>query len=113
MVSEDRRRRVARQVMEELANMLIFSLSDPRLSNVSVTQVKVDRELSYANIFVSSFEGSERKNEILEGLEAAKGFIRRQLAQKIQLRSFPQLRFYWDPAPEHADRMDQLFAVFA
>lgn len=110
MVSEDRRRRISRQVMEELSNMLIFDLSDPRVANTSVTQVRVDRELAYANIFVSSFLGSDNKEEILDGFNAAKGYIRRQLAQKIQLRSFPQLRFYWDPAPEHADRMDQLFA---
>ena len=54
--------------------------------------------------------GSENKSEILDGYNAAKGYIRHQLAQKIQLRSFPQIRFYWDPAPEHADKMDQLFA---
>lgn len=110
MVSEDRRRRISRQVMEELSKMLIFDLSDPRVANTSVTQVRVDRELAYANIFVTSFLGSENKEEILEGFNAAKGYIRRQLAQRIQLRSFPQLRFHWDPAPEHADRMDRLFA---
>ena len=110
MVSEDRRKRISSQVMEELSNLLIFDLSDPRVANTSITQVRVDRELAYANIFVSSFLGSENKVEIIAGFNAAKGYIRRQLAQKIQLRSFPQLRFYWDPAPEHADRMDKLFA---
>lgn len=110
MVSEDRRRRVSHQIMEELSNMLILDLSDPRIANTSITQVRVDRELAYANIFVSSFLGSENKDEILLGFNSAKGYIRKQLTQKIQLRSFPQIRFYWDPAPEHADRMDQLFA---
>ncbi len=110
MVSEDRTRRISRQILEELSNMLIFDLSDPRVANTSITQVRVDRELAYANIFVSSFLGSENKDEILDGFNAAKGYIRRQLAQKIQLRSFPQIRFYWDPAPEQADKMDQLFA---
>ncbi len=110
MVSEDRTKRISREILEELSNMLIFDLSDPRVANTSITQVKVDRELAYANVFVSSFLGSENKSEILDGYNAAKGYIRHQLAQKIQLRSFPQIRFYWDPAPEHADKMDQLFA---
>jgi len=110
MVSEDRTKRISREILEELSNMLIFDLSDPRVANTSITQVKVDRELAYANVFVSSFLGSENKSEILYGYNAAKGYIRHQLAQKIQLRSFPQIRFYWDPAPEHADKMDQLFA---
>lgn len=88
--------------------MMIFEISDPRLEAVYITHVKVDRELAYANIFVSALEGSERKDEILEGFSRASGFIRSQLAHKIDLRSFPQLRFHWDPIPENADRIDRL-----
>ena len=110
MVSEERSRRIAQRIREELSEMLIFEVSDPRLGGVSITDVRVDRELSFANIFVSAIEGSERKDEILEGFEIAKGFLRRQLAKRVQLRSFPQLRFYWDPSPEHADRIDRLIA---
>ena len=110
MVSEERTRRIAQRVREELSEMLIFEVSDPRLGGVSITDVRVDRELSFASIFVSAVEGSVRKDEILEGFEAAKGFLRRQLAQRIQLKSFPQLRFFWDPSPEHADRIDRLIA---
>lgn len=89
---------------------MIFEISDPRLEEVYITHVKVDRELAYANIFVSALEGSERSEEILEGFAHAAGFIRSQLAHKIQLRSFPQLRFHWDPIPENADRIDKLIA---
>lgn len=110
MVSEERSRRIAQRIREELSEMLIFEVSDPRLGGVSITDVRVDRELSFANIFVSAVEGSERKDEILEGFEAARGFLRRQLTKRIQLKSFPQLRFYWDPSPEHADRIDRLIA---
>jgi ribosome-binding factor A len=110
MVSEERTRRIAQRIREELSEMLIFEVSDPRLGGVSITDVRVDRELAFANIFVSAVEGSERKDEILEGFEAAKGFLRRQLARRIQLKSFPHLRVYWDPSPEHADRIDRLIA---
>ena len=88
--------------------MMIFEISDPRLEEVYITYVKVDRELAYANIFVSALEGSERSEEILEGFSRASGFIRSKLAHKLQLRSMPQLRFHWDPIPENADRIDKL-----
>lgn len=110
MPSQGRADRVAQRIKEELSSLMIFEVSDPRLDAVFITHVKVDRELAYANIFVSALEGSERSEEILEGFHSAAGFLRRQLAQKIQLRSFPQLRFHWDPIPENADRIDKIIA---
>ena len=83
-------------------------MEDPRLSGVMVTDVNVDRELYYANIYVSALEGKERSREVLAGLESASGFLRSQLAQTIELRTFPRLRFYWDPTPENADRIEFL-----
>ena len=109
MVSEDRARKIARRIQEELAVQFLFHITDPRLAGVNVTDVRVDKELAYANVFVSCLEGSEREPEIMEGLVSASGFLRRQLANQIQLKSFPQLRFRWDPLPEHADHMEKLF----
>lgn len=110
MPSQGRANRVAQRIKEELSTLLIFEVSDPRLDEVYITHVKVDRELAYANIFVSALEGSERSEEILEGFHSAAGYLRSQLAHKIQLRSFPQLRFHWDPIPENADRIDKIIA---
>jgi ribosome-binding factor A len=111
MVSQGRASRIAQRIKEELSELLLFDVSDPRLSGVQVTHVRVDRELAYANIFFSALEGWERKEEILEGLDHAYGYLRHQLIQRIQLHSFPQLRFNWDPLPEHADRIDKLIAA--
>ncbi len=90
--------------------MVLMELSDPRVENTNVTQVKVDKELTFADIYVSSFLGQSEAEEILEGLEHAKGYIRRELSHRIPLRIFPKLRFHWDPMPEQADRIDQLIA---
>jgi ribosome-binding factor A len=101
--------RIGDRFQQELATMLVKGeIRDPRLLGITVTEVKVDRELSYAEIFVSAVEGSSRANEILEGLERASGFIRKTLSDRIELRSFPRLRFHWDPTPEKADRIEQL-----
>jgi len=110
VVSKIRRKRIADRIQEELSEMLIMELADPRLSGVSITDVTVDRELAYANIYYSSLEGSERADEINQGFEHAKRFIRHTLAQRIELRTFPQLRFHWDPTFERADRIDALIA---
>ena len=90
--------------------MLIRELSDPRLKLVNVTDVKVDKELAYADIYVSAVEGRSRSQEILNGLESASGYIRRTLAARVELRVFPQLRFHWDPTPENADRIERVLA---
>jgi ribosome-binding factor A len=90
--------------------MLIREISDPRLRRIYITEAKVDRELAFADIYVSAVEGASRSAEILAGLEHASGFLRRQLAARIELRTFPRLRFHWDPTPENADHIERLLA---
>ena len=90
--------------------MLVREISDPRLQQIFVTDVKVDRELAFADVYVSAVEGAERSEEVLAGLESASGFMRRSLAARIELRAFPRLRFHWDPTPENADHIEKLLA---
>ena len=110
MPSGIRLQRIADRVRQELSEMLIQEISDPRLKLIYVTDVKVDKELAYADIYVSAVEGVTRSEEILAGLESASGFIRRTLAGRVDLRVFPRLRFHWDPTPEHADHIERLLA---
>jgi ribosome-binding factor A len=110
VVSKNRLDRINERILEELSALLLMEASDPRLSGVSVTDVDVDRELAYANIYVSALEGSERSKEILEGLEHASGFLRHELAIRVDLRTFPRLRFHWDPTFERAARIEEIFA---
>ena len=90
--------------------MLIKEINDPRLHQIFITDVKVDRELAFADIYVSAVEGATRSKEILQGLEHASGFLRHALATRIELRTFPRLRFRWDPTPENADHIERLLA---
>lgn len=109
MVSQVRAQRIADRIREELSEMLINEIADPRLSGISVTEVRVDRELAFANIYVSALEGSERSAEVLQGLRHASGFLRSELAARVKLRTFPRLRFHWDPTFERAERIEKLF----
>ncbi len=111
MVSKTRVQRIAERIREELSEILITQSSDPRLAGISITDVTVDRELDYANIYVSALEGTKRSQEILAALQHAQGFLRSELAHRIQLRTFPKLRFRWDPTFERAENMERLFAA--
>ena len=111
MVSEERSIRIADRIKRDLTLLFMQEINDPRLDGVSITSVEVDREISFADIYVSAIDGPERKSEIIGALKKASGFIRSQLAHSIShLKSFPQLRFHWDPVPERVDRLDQIFA---
>jgi len=103
MPSKLRLKRIADRIKQELSEMLVTNqIHDPRVNFIFITDVSVDRELSFANIFVSAIDGSEESAAILEGLDHASGFLRSQLANRIELRTFPKLRFFWDPTPERA-----------
>jgi ribosome-binding factor A len=108
MASKARARKVGERIREELAAILIEHVSDPRLQMLTVTEVTVDRELAFATIFVTALGGVDRSKEVLEGLEVAGGFLRRELAARIPMRSFPELRFRWDASYERGTRIDEL-----
>ena len=111
MVSESRSDRIADRIKRELTLLFLHEISDPRLEGVNITYVDVDRELAYADIYVSAMDGTERQREIMDALKRATGFIRSQLAKSIShLRTLPQVRFHWDPVPERVERLDQIFA---
>ena len=107
MPSEQRARRVADRIARELAILLQREVSDPRLAGLTVTGVEVDRELAFATVYVTA-PGSER--DVLPALVRARGFLRHELAARISMRVFPQLRFRWDHALDRGTRVDELLA---
>jgi len=110
MPSKMRLQRIADRIRQELSELVIYKVSDPRLSGISITDVTVDRELAFADVYVSAVEGKQRAGEILAGLQHASGFLRHALAESVELRVFPKLRFHWDPTPENADHIERLLA---
>lgn len=112
MPSKLRLTKIGDRIQQEISEMLARQeISDPRLFGVTITDVKVDRELAFASVYVSALEGSERSKEILQGFESANSYIRKLLSMRIELRAFPRLRFFWDPTPERADRIEQILST--
>lgn len=100
--------RVAELIFNHLTQLLLTDVRDPRLQGVSITEVKLDREIEHANIFVNALGEEERRDEVLEALDRAQGFLRSELASRLRLRRMPQLHFDWDYTLEHALHMDEL-----
>ena len=102
-----RQKRVADRIQQELSDLL-QTMNDPRLQLVTVTVVNIDRELEYANVFVSTVGDEERQREVLQALNHAKGFIRREVSRRVKLRRAPEIIFHWDPSPEKAEHIAAL-----
>lgn len=91
----------------ELARLLLSDIKDPRLTDVTVTQVRVSGDLSYATVYVRNDLG-ESAEQAIAGLEHAGGFIRRELGRSLHLRKIPEFRFEIDDTFEHARRIEEL-----
>jgi ribosome-binding factor A len=108
MVSKNRMVRISERIRRELSEILLIKSNDPRLRGVTVTGAEVDKELAYADIYVCAIEGSQRSQEVIKGLEHAQGYLRSELAHRMDLRMFTRLRFHWDATFEHADQIERL-----
>jgi ribosome-binding factor A len=101
--------RVGQLMRREISDILASDLRDPRLSAmVSVTDVEVTADLSFARVFVSVLADEHGSARALEGLARAAGFIRRSLAPRLGLREVPELRFLIDPSIQQGARVDDL-----
>ena len=101
--------RVNQLIRKELSEMLQRQVNDPRLGSfVSINEVNTSPDLKHARIFVSSFDDNVDRAEVLSGLEAASGFFRGELGNRLRLRYVPELLFSWDESIERGARLSQL-----
>lgn len=110
MPSGIRLQRIEDQIRQVMTVLLETKVNDPRVQGAYITDVSVDRELDYANIYISSLVGEDQAVEILDGLSSAAGYLRYELSREVKLRVMPKLRFQWDDTPEKADRIETLLA---
>lgn len=103
-----RQKRVAEQIRAEISQLLQRDMRDPRLGLVTVTRVMVDRELMHADVYVSSLGDDARRTEVLQALDSASGFLRREIGKRVKLRQTPHLVFHWDPGMENMENVARL-----
>lgn len=101
--------RVAQLLQEELAGLLINEIKDPRVGLVTVTEVRLADDLSFARVFVSVYGDDAQREAALAGLRGAAGFLRRELAHRVKLRHMPELAFSLDETLDQAERLETVF----
>ncbi|MDH3623704.1 MAG: 30S ribosome-binding factor RbfA [Myxococcales bacterium] len=103
--------RVAERLRSELMDLLLRgSVRDPAASNVVVSAVRMTDDLSIARVYVRVLEeiDADRQEQVVDALERARGFLRRELGQRLQLRHVPSLEFYWDDVVDSALRIESI-----
>ncbi|MGL4773606.1 MAG: 30S ribosome-binding factor RbfA [Clostridium sp.] len=102
--------RINEEVKREISNLIQNEIKDPRLSAmISVTAVKVTKDLAYAKVYVSIFTmNEEEKQNNLQALKSASSFIRREIGQRVKLRHCPQIIFELDDSIDYGMRIEEL-----
>lgn len=102
--------RIGDHLQRELATLIRTEVKDPRLGMVTIQEVRVSRDLSWADVYFTLL-GVEETAESLESqdiLNNAAGFLRTCIAKDLNTRTTPRLRFHYDHLPEEASRMEML-----
>lgn len=91
-----------------LSQAILRDIRDPRVQGATVMEVRVDRELQYADVYVYAYGAEGGASEVLAGLASASGYLRKRLAKSLTTRSVPRLHFHWDTTLEYGSRMDEV-----
>ena len=102
--------RINEEVRKEISVIIRDEIKDPRMTSmVSITSVKVSKDLKYAKVFVSIFgKNEEEKNETFAALKSASGYVRREVGQRMNLRNTPQIIFELDDSISYSMRIEEL-----
>jgi ribosome-binding factor A len=103
-----RPQRVAEQIREEVSQIILGEMRDPRIGLVTVTDVKLSPDLRHARVFVGILGSDEQVADSLAALKSGAGFIRRELGSALRLRHTPELHFVYDETTKTAARIDEL-----
>lgn len=104
---------VAEALKRETSDIIANHLKDPRLGFITVTGAEMADDLRYARIFISILGDDDARKKSLQGLESAKGFVRRELGQRLRLKFTPEIDFKVDESVARGDRIDRLLHQLA
>lgn len=109
MMTHARSERVGQEIQAAIADMLTRGLlRDPRIGFITLTGVKVSADLRVAKVFYSTLGTREQQKETQAGLDAAKGFVRREVSARVKLRFAPEIYFSFDESIGEGDKIDRL-----
>jgi ribosome-binding factor A len=100
--------RVAGLIRQILAELLLKHIKDPRVAQSTITSVKVNKDLRLAKVYFACTGGKQDQTAALQGFNRAKGFVKRELAHRLELRYMPEIKFYYDDSIEYGARIEAL-----
>jgi|SRR6185312_11295523 len=103
-----RQERISETLRDELNELIEGELADPRIGLATVSEVKLEPPMRLALVYVAVAGDEREQRRSLEGLMAARGFLKAELAHRLQVRRVPDLRFELDRSSEYTARLDAL-----
>lgn len=102
--------RVRAAMRQEISNMLQRDLKDPRLGFATVTDVRVSGDLQHVQVYVSILGDDVSRQQTMEALESARGYVRSEIGRRVQLRLTPEITFAYDDSIERGARLLRLIS---
>ncbi len=109
MLAGKRAVRVGDQLLREIAEILTRRVKDPRVKGTTLTGIHVSDDLKHARIYFSVMTGHEDIQKAQGGLDSAKGFIKREIGARMDLKYVPDISFKHDPSLEMGQHMEKIF----
>lgn len=104
----NRLNRIDEEMKKEISHIITYDLKDPNITGlISVTKVKVSGDLKYAKVYVSMLNAKDNK-QVLAALKKSAGFVRTEVAKRINLRTTPEIIFIFDDSIEYGSRIDTI-----
>ncbi len=100
--------RVSGEIQKVLSDILQKGIKDPRLEMITITGVKMSRDLKVARVYFTTSGGKKSMEEATEGFKSALGYVKRTLANKLGLRYMPDLKFFYDESFEYGSHIDKV-----
>ena len=107
-MSSYRPERVGEQIHKEIAQLMMHGVKDPRVAPVSITGVRVSKDLSVAKVYFTVLDEASERKDAERGLKSVAPYIRRQLGQVMRMRFIPELRFEYDKSISYGRKIDDL-----
>jgi len=100
--------RVGELLKEEISQIVLREMKDPRIGFVSVTDVVVSGDLRHAKVFISVYGSDKEKEETLEGLQQAQGYVRKLVGERIKIHHTPEIIFRYDDSIENGVHISEI-----
>ncbi len=103
-----RQKKIADQIKKQVSLIIDHKLKDPRKGFITITGVKISKDLRIASIYFTALGEKEQRERSQEAIDRGKNFIRSELAPNLKLRFTPELRFFYDDSLEYSEHIESL-----